>query len=181
MQDDIQSILLGEAQIQSRLDELAAEIQQVYTGQDLTVVGVLTGSVMFVADLLKRLPIPLRLDNIGISSYRGGTRATDELVITKELRLDVRGREVLVIDDILDSGATLQRLRALLGSLGPRRVRCCVFLEKERSRPKPITADFVAFRIPDRFVVGYGLDYQERYRNLPYVAVLRPEIVAAGK
>jgi hypoxanthine phosphoribosyltransferase len=179
IREDLAEILLTEETIQRRLDELAAEIQQDYAGKDLTMVGVLTGSVLFVADLLRRLPLQLRLDNIGVSSYHGGTQPGGEFTVTKALRLDVRNRDVLVVDDILDTGGTLLRIREMLTALQPRSVRYCVFLEKEILHTGNIKADYVAFKIPNTFVVGYGLDYRERYRNLPYVATLRPEAIAA--
>jgi hypoxanthine phosphoribosyltransferase len=179
LHDDIERVLLTETQIQRRLDELAAEIDRDYAGKDLTLVPVLTGSVLFVADLLRRLPGPLRVDHIGVSSYRGATRSTGELVVTKALQLEVRGRDVLVVDDILDTGRTLARVGDLIRQLAPRSVRSCVFLEKEMGRPAGVRAEYVGFRIPDRFVVGYGLDFQESYRNLPYVATLKPSVIAS--
>lgn len=179
--DDFEQVLLTEQQIQQRLDALAAEIQRDFTGRDLTLIGVLTGSVMFVADLLRRLTLPLRLDNIGVSSYRGSTQSTGAFAVTKPLGLDVRGRDVLVVDDILDSGLTLSQVRQMLEPLQPRGIRYCVFLEKRVPHQGDFRADYVAFRIPNQFVVGYGLDYQERYRNLPFVATLRPEVIAATR
>jgi len=179
MQQDLAEILLTEDKIQQRLDELAAQLQHDYAGKDLTLVGVLTGSILFVADLLRRLPLKLRVDNIGISSYHGDTRPQGEFVVTKALRLDVRDRDVLVVDDILDTGATLLKIRDMIQALQPRSLRFCVFLEKDISHTGHIQADYVAFKIPNTFVVGYGLDYRERYRNLPYVATLRPEAIAS--
>jgi hypoxanthine phosphoribosyltransferase len=181
LRQDLEEILITEAQIQERLDILANEIYQRYDKTELTIVGVLTGSIMFVADLLRRLPIPLRLDNIGVASYHGGTKPTGEFAITKALRLDVRDRHVLVVDDILDTGATLVRIRDMIAGLQPRSLKLCVFLEKEIPHADNIQADYVAFKIPNKFVVGYGLDYRERYRNLPYVATLRPAAIDALK
>lgn len=178
MHPDAAEILITESQIQKRLDSLAQELEDHFRGGDLTMVGVLTGSVMFVADLLRRLSLPLRLDNIGVSSYHGNTAPTGEFTITKALQLDVRNRDVLVVDDILDTGHTLHRICQLIGQLHPRSLKTCVFLEKDVPHLHGLRADFVAFKIPNRFVVGYGLDYQERYRNLPYVATLRPEVLA---
>lgn len=176
MRDDLDEILLTEPQIQTRLDELAAEIHRDHVDRDLTVVAVLTGSVVFVADLLRRLPLRLRLDCLGVSSYRGQTKSCGEITFTKALQLDVRDRDVLVVDDILDTGLTLVRIRSLLQALGPRRLRFAVFLEKDVPHHDNFRADYVAFRIPNKFVVGYGLDYLERYRNLPYVGTLKPAI-----
>ena len=133
---------------------------------------------MFLADLIRHLTLPLHLDFIGVSSYGAGTES-GELVFTKELRLNVRGRDVLLVDDILDTGKTLSRVRAKLRTLKPRRLRICVLLNKESRRVEKIDADYVGFEIPDYFVVGYGLDFAERYRNLPFVAVLHPWIYQA--
>jgi hypoxanthine phosphoribosyltransferase len=171
--NDIQEVLLTEQQIQTRLDALAAEIQTEYGGRELTVVAILTGTVMFAADLLRRIPGPLRLDYIGLSSYHGTTKTTGELVITKSLKLDVKDRDVLIVDDILDTGLTLAKAREMIGQLGPRTLKSCVFLEKEVPHVDNIRADYVGFSIPNKFIVGYGLDYQERYRNLPFVATLQ--------
>ena len=179
MRQDLEEVLLTEEQIRHRLDDLAMEIQRDYAEKDLTLVAILTGSVMFIADLLRRLPMQLRLDYIGVSSYHGETRSTGELILTKALKLDVRDRDVLVVDDILDTGLTLVNIRAMLQKLQPRRVKFCTFLEKDIPHRENFQADYVGFRIPNKFVVGYGLDYRERYRNLPYVGTLRPEAIAA--
>lgn len=179
MRDDVEEILLTEPQIQQRMDTLAVEIQRDYADKDLTLVAILTGSVMFIADLLRRLPMQLRLDYIGVSSYHGETRSTGELIVTKALKLDVRDRDVLVVDDILDTGLTLVKIREMIQKLQPRSLKFCTFLEKDIPHRENFQLDYVAFRIPNKFVVGYGLDYQERYRNLPYVGTLRPEAIAA--
>ena len=179
LRDNVAEILLTEEQIRQRLDALALEILREYADKDLTLVAVLTGSVMFIADLLRRLPVQLRLDYVGVSSYGEGTRSSGELILTKSLKLDVRDRHVLVVDDILDTGLTMAKVRDMIGKLGPRDVKFCVFLEKDVPHHEGFTADFVGFRVPNKFVVGYGLDYRERYRNLPYVATLKPEAMAA--
>lgn len=181
MRDDLDEILLGEEQIQRRLNELAREIQRDYVEKDLTLVPVLTGSVMFVADLLRRLPMQLRLDYIGVSSYHGETRSTGDLIVTKALRLDVSGRDVLVTDDILDTGLTLVKIREIIQKLQPRSLKFCVLLEKDLPHRNKFKADYVGFHIPNKFVVGYGLDYRERYRNLPYVGTLKPAVIAAQR
>jgi len=130
---------------------------------------------MFLADLIRHLNLPLRLDFIGVSSYGAGTESGD-LVFTKELRLDVRGRDVLLVDDILDTGKTMSRVLPKIRALKPRRIKICVLLDKAARRVEKIQADYVGFEIPDLFVVGYGLDFAERYRNLPFVGVLHPHI-----
>lgn len=180
LNEGLDEILLTEAQIHHRLDELAGEILRGCGNRELTVVAILAGSVMFVADLLKRLPIQLRLDFVGVSSYHGTCQPLGEPTVTKALQLDVRGRDVLVVDDILDSGQTLMNVGAMLQRLQPHDLKSCVFLEKNVPHVGNLHADFVAFQIPDKFVVGYGLDYRERYRNLPFVATFKPQIVAAA-
>jgi len=141
----------------------------------MVVVSLLNGTVMFLADLIRHLNLPLRLDFIGVSSYGLGTESGD-LVFTKELRLDVRGRDVLLVDDILDTGRTMSRVLPKIRALQPRRIKICVLLDKPSRRVEKVKADYVGFEIPDLFVVGYGLDFAERYRNLPFVGVLHPHI-----
>jgi hypoxanthine phosphoribosyltransferase len=178
MRQDLDEILLTEDQIRQRLDTLAAEIQRDYVDKDLTLVAILSGSVMFTADLLRRLPMQLRLDYIGISSYRGQTRSAGVLIVTKALKLDVHDRDVLVVDDILDTGMTLVKVREMIQKLQPRSLKFCAFLEKDVPHHENLRADYVGFHIPNKFVVGYGLDYRERYRNLPCVGTLKPALVS---
>lgn len=173
--EELECGLISAQQIRGRIAELAAEIESDYRGRELVVVALLTGTVLFLADLVRRLPIPLRLDFIGVSSYGAGT-VSGELTFTKELKLDVRGRDVLIVDDILDTGKTLGRVLRKIEGLGPRRTRVCVLLDKQARREVEVKADYVGFRVPDLFVVGYGLDFAERYRNLPFIGVLRPEM-----
>ena len=175
--DQIQSVLFTEQQIHERLDLLANEIHSVYSGSDLTLIAVLTGSVIFVADLLRRLQIPLRLDSIGVSSYRGQIRSTGDIMLTKNIRLDVRDRDVLIIDDILDTGLTLNKICEQIRDLSPASLRTCVLIEKNVPHHNGLQSDFVGFKTPNRFVVGYGLDFEERYRNLPYLASLKSNAV----
>jgi hypoxanthine phosphoribosyltransferase len=173
-------VLITEAQIARRVAALSREIERDFAGRELVIVAVLNGTVMFLADLIRRLSLPLRLDFIGVSSYGLGTESGD-LVFTKELRLDVRGRDVLLVDDILDTGRTLRRVLAKLRQLKPRRIKTCVLLEKEARRLEEIETDYIGFRIADLFVVGYGLDFAERYRNLPFIGVLHPRLYAAQR
>jgi len=174
---EIDRVLITEAQIARRVRQLTRQLQRDFKNRDLVIVSLLNGTVMFLADLIRHLSLPLRLDFIGVSSYGAGTES-GELVFTKQLRLDVRGRDVLVVDDILDTGRTLQRVLAILRQHQPRRLKVCVLLEKKARRTEKVRADYVGFQIPDLFVVGYGLDYAERYRNLPFVGVLKPEAYA---
>jgi hypoxanthine phosphoribosyltransferase len=172
---DVEKILITDQQIAKRIKTLAREIERDFRGREMVVVSLLNGTVLFLADLIRHLNLPLRLDCIGVSSYGLGTES-GELVFTKELRLDVRGRDVLLVDDILDTGRTLSRVLPKLQALKPRRIKTCVLLDKPSRRIEKITADYIGFTIPDFFVVGYGLDFAERYRNLPFVGVLHPHI-----
>jgi hypoxanthine phosphoribosyltransferase len=172
---DVERILITDAQIARRVKTLAREIELDFRGREMVVVSLLSGTVMFLADLIRHLNLPLRLDFMGVSSYGAGTESGD-LVFTKELRLDVRGRDVLLVDDILDTGKTMRRVLEKLRPLGPRRIKTCVLLDKPARRIEKVKADYVGFEIPDYFVIGYGLDFAERYRNLPFVGVLYPHI-----
>lgn len=165
-------VLIGERRIARRVAELSREIQRDFRGREMVVVSLLNGTVMFLADLMRRLTLPMRVDFIGVSSYGPGT-TSGELVFTKELRLDVRGRDVLLVDDILDTGRTLSKVLARLRALKPRRIRVCVLLDKSARRIEPVKADYAGFEIPDYFVVGYGMDANERFRNLPFIGVLK--------
>jgi hypoxanthine phosphoribosyltransferase len=172
---EVQRVLISEEQLARRIRALSRDIQRDFAGRELVVIPLLTGTVMFLADLIRNLSLPLRLDFMGVSSYGDGTES-GRLVFTKELRLSVRGRDVLLVDDILDTGKTMTRVLARLRPLGPRCIKTCVLLNKAARRTESIEADYVGFEIPDFFVVGYGLDFAERYRNLPFVGVLHPRI-----
>lgn len=172
---EVERVLITDAQIARRLRGLSREIARDFKGREMVVVSLLSGTVMFLADLIRNLSLPLRLDFMGVSSYGAGTES-GELVFTKELRIDVRERDVLLVDDILDTGKTMTRVLAKLRALKPRRIKTCVLLNKAARRIEPIKADYVGFEIPDAFVVGYGLDFAERYRNLPFVGVLHPHV-----
>ena len=174
---DIAKVLVSEKEIRRRVGELAAQVQSDFAGCDLVVVGLLTGTLMFLADLVRKIDLPLRLDFIGVSSYGDGTESR-ELVFTKELKLDVAGRDVLLVDDILDTGKTLRAVIDKLEGMAPRQVRTCVLLSKKARREYEIPADYVGFEISDEFVVGYGLDYAEKYRNLPHIGVLKKMAVS---
>ena len=175
LRDEVESVLIGETEIAARVRELAANIERDFVGKDLLVVALLTGTVPFLADLVRHIALPMRLDFMGVSSYGSGT-APGELVFTKELRLEARDRDVLLVDDILDTGKTLRAVIDKLNALQPRSLKTCVLLEKKSRRTEEITADYVGFEVPDEFVIGYGLDYAERYRNLPFIGVLKPEV-----
>jgi hypoxanthine phosphoribosyltransferase len=179
MQQDIDRILFHESTILARLDEVAAEITRDYRGKELTVVAVLNGSLIFMGDLLRRIPLPLKLDCLSVASYHGGVKTTGAVTFKQLAMPDINGRHVLIVDDILDSGLTLHAIREkLIEETEPLSVRICVLLRKKKKRDQELDADYVGFDIGDEFVVGYGLDYQERYRNLPYVGVLHPDCYA---
>lgn len=179
MLEDLRRILYHESTILSRLDELAHQITWDYRDRELTVVAVLNGSFMFMGDLLRRMPLPLRVDCLSVASYVGDK--TSGVVTFDQLTMPaIAGRHVLILDDILDSGYTLFAVRERLLAEGPRSIKSCVLLRKHKTRDKPVEADYVGFDIADEFVVGYGLDFMERYRNLPCIGVLSDEVIRAG-
>lgn len=169
---EISCVLIPAPTIERRVRALARRIQLDYKGRDLVMVAILNGTVLFLADLVRNLTLPLHLDFIGVSSYREAT-VPGELKWTKTPTLDIRGRDVLLVDDILDTGATLFQVRRSLLLKKPRSLKTCVLLEKTARRSHPVKADYVGFDIPDAFVVGYGLDFAERYRNLPFIGIMR--------
>jgi hypoxanthine phosphoribosyltransferase len=172
---EIKEVLISEARIQKRVAQLARRLQADYADRELVIIALLNGTIMFLADLVRNLKMPVHLDFIGISSYGGGTTA-GRLSFTKELKIDVRGRDILLIDDILDTGRTLKTVISKLEQFGPRSLQTCVLLNKKERRVENVTADYIGFEIPDLFVVGYGLDFAEQYRNLPFVGVLKDSI-----
>jgi hypoxanthine phosphoribosyltransferase len=182
MLDDLEKILFREETIHKRLDELAEVITKEYRDKELTVIAVLNGSIIFAADLLRRIPLPLKLDCVSVASYHGGAESTGRVTFDQITMPDVIGRHVLIVDDILDSGRTLFAIREkLLAEARPKSMKVCVLLRKIKERAKPAEADYTGFDIADEFVVGYGLDYQERYRNLPLIGVLRKELIEDQK
>ena len=170
--------LITETELADGVTQLAREIDAHYGERSITVVAVLTGSVVLFADLIRRLSMPQRVGVIQASSYRGGTQA-GELVIDSKMMIDVKNRDVLLVDDIFDTGATIAKLRDELTNMGASSVATAVLLRKVREEQHSVRPDFVAFEIPDEFVVGYGLDYLDMYRNLPYIGVLSPDEIAA--
>jgi len=177
MVTDIARVLYHESTILSRLDEMAHQITEDYADKELTVVSILNGSFIFMADLLRRVPLPLQLDSWSVSSYHG-TKSKGQINFRQSTIADVRGRHVLLIDDILDSGLTLQAIKQkMVADSGALTIRSCVLLRKSVQRDCPVEADYIGFDIPNEFVVGYGLDYNEQYRNLPYIGVLKEEAI----
>jgi hypoxanthine phosphoribosyltransferase len=164
-------VLLSEQEIEAGVDQLARQIDKFYAGKPLTNIAIMTGSLVLFADLIRRLSMPQRVGVIRASSYRGGTQS-GQLTIDASMMIDVTGRDVLLVDDIFDTGKTLAEISQRMIELGAASVRSAVLLHKNREHCTPLRPDFVAFEIPDEFVVGYGLDYLDQYRNLPYLAIL---------
>jgi hypoxanthine phosphoribosyltransferase len=179
LEADVAEILLDEAAIQAKVAELGARISADYAGSELTLVSVLKGALPFMADLMRSIDGPVRIDLMEVSSYGGTATESSGLVrILKDLSSSIDGRDVLIVEDIIDTGLTLNYLVRYLRGKNPRSLRICTLLDKPARRLAEIPVDYTGFTIPDRFVVGYGLDYGELYRNLRYVGVLRPEVYA---
>ena len=179
MGDDLERVLLTEEQLASRLDEIAAQIDADYAGKDVLLVGVLKGAVMVMADLARRLHGPIQMDWMAVSSYGSGTKSSGVVRILKDLDADLHGRHVLIVEDIIDSGLTLSWLVANLRSRGPESVEIATMLRKPEAAKVEVDVRYVGFEIPNEFVVGYGLDYAERYRNLPFVGTLAPHVYSS--
>ena len=176
MRDDILKVLLSEEEIQEKVRELGAQITKDYEGREPLFLGVLKGCFVFMADLMRCVDLPCHLDFMAVSSYGGGTSTTGAVRITKDLSRDIEGKDVIIVEDILDSGVTLSYLKAYLANRKPASIRIVTLLDKPARRKADIAADYCGFAVPDEFVVGYGLDYAEAYRNLPFIGVLKPEI-----
>jgi hypoxanthine phosphoribosyltransferase len=177
MQADIERVLFDEPAIHKRLDLMAAQITADYRDRELTVIAVLTGSLMFMSDLLRRIPLRLKLDCLNVVSYHGKAQTSGNVTFKDMGVPDVAGRDVLVLDDILDTGQTLSAVCEKLQAAKPRSLRVCVLLSKRKQRLRDVDANYLGFEIEDEFVVGYGLDFMERYRNLPYIGLLRKELL----
>ena len=177
MNDDIKNVLVSEEQLKAKVAELGAQISKDYKGKNLVLVSILKGSVVFMADLMRAISIPCNIDFMVVSSYGGSNTTTSGLVkIIKDLDGDLSGKDVLIVEDILDTGVTLSNLVPMLKMRNPSSVKICTILDKPSRRKADIAPDYEGFQVPDEFVVGYGLDYDEKYRNLPYVGVLKPEV-----
>ena len=176
MEKDIERVLFSEEQLKQRVAELAAMIEKDYEGKEIMLISVLRGSFVFMADLCRRIDLPCTLDFMSVSSYGKGTSSSGQVQITKDLSSDISGKHIIVVEDILDSGNTLSYLLKLLEQRNPASIRLCTLLDKPDRRVKEVKVDYSGFTIPDAFVVGYGLDYAEQYRNLPYIGILKPEV-----
>ena len=173
---DIKEVLLSEEEIKKIVKRLGEQITKDYEGKNLLVVSILKGSIMIMADLLREIKLDCKIDFMAVSSYGSGTRTSGSVKIIKDLSIDLSGYDILLVEDILDSGVTLSNLKELLMLRNPASLKICAFLDKPERRKADIVADYTGASIPDEFVVGYGLDYDEKYRNLPYVGILSPSV-----
>ena len=176
MHDDIEKVLFSEEQIDKIIDRIGAEISKVYADKNLLLVGIIKGSVIFMADLMRKISVPCTIEFMALSSYGNGTRSSGVVRVIKDLSIDIKDYDVLIIEDILDSGNTLSQIKKMLEMRNPKSFKICTFFDKPERRTADIKADYVGAEIPDEFIVGYGLDFAEKYRNLPYVGVLKPEM-----
>ena len=176
MHQKVERIMIGEEEISVRVKELAAQLDNLYEGRKPVVVCILKGSFMFFADLVRNMKTETEIDFMSVSSYGSGTVSTRELTIKKDLSVDIKGRDVLIVEDIIDSGNTLYNLKKLLHGRAPASVNIVTLLDKPERREVPIEPEYTGFVIEDEFVIGYGLDYAEEYRNLPYIGVLKRSV-----
>ena len=176
----VEEVLIDEGTLHARIDELGEEISSDYAGRDLLLIGVLKGAVFFMADLMRRLTVPCEIDFMAISSYGAATDSSGVVRILKDLDINIEERHVLVVEDIIDSGLTLSYLVRNLESRNPASLEICALMTKPERREIDVDVRYVGFEIPNRFVIGYGLDFAERYRNLPYVGVLHPDLIPEG-
>lgn len=176
MRDDMQEILFTQEELADIVKRLGQRISEDYKDKNLFMVAALKGAVVFMADLMRAIDVPCAIDFLSLSSYGNGTSTSGEVQVRKDLDITLEGRDLLVVEDILDSGVTLSFLLKTLSARNPKSIRLCTLLDKPERRRVPITPDYVGATVPDKFIVGYGLDYAEKYRNLPYIGVLKPEI-----
>lgn len=176
MDRDMERVLFTEGQLRERVAQLAERINRDYAGRSPVIVGILRGSFVFMADLVRQVTLPVRLEFMSVASYGSGTSSSGQVNIRMDLETDIRDRDVILVEDILDSGNTLSRLIPQLWVRGPRSLKVCVLLDKPDRHEKEIPVEYLGFSIPDAFVVGYGLDFDQRYRNLPYIGILKPEV-----
>ena len=176
MKDDILRVLLSQEQIDKRVHELGAQLTEKFQGEEPLFIGILKGSFVFMADLVRCVDLKSSVDFMAVSSYGSGTKSSGAVKIMKDLNEDIAGRHVVIVEDILDSGVTLNYLCGYLQNRKPADITLVTLLDKPARRKAPIKADFAGFEVPDEFVVGYGMDYAEKYRNLPYVGILKPEV-----
>lgn len=176
MKEDVLRVLLSEDEIREKVRELGGKITADYKNSNLMLVTVLKGAVVFLADLMRQIDVPAEIDFMVVSSYGSGVKSSGVVKIVKDLDVPLAGKDILIVEDILDSGLTLSHIKELLESRGPRSIRIATLLDKPSRRKVDLQADYIGFSVPDEFVIGYGLDYDEKYRNLPYIGILKPEV-----
>ncbi len=176
---DMKEILYPEEQLRNKIRELGAAITADYRGKDLLMVSILKGSIMVMADLMRAVDLPLQIDFMNVSSYGAGTASKGSVKILKDLDVDIKGKDVLIVEDILDSGVTLFNMIKMLQQRHPKSIEICTLFSKPSRRQVDVKAKYIGFEIPDAFIVGYGLDYAEKYRNVPYVGILKEEVYSS--
>lgn len=176
MDNDILKVLITKQELHEKVTQLGAQISRDYEGKNLMMVSVLKGSVVFMADLMRAVTVPCEIDFMCLSSYGKGVKTSGVVKIVKDLDIDLAGQDLLIVEDILDSGLTLHYIKTILLERAPASISLCTLLDKPERRQANVTADYIGFSVPDEFVVGYGLDYGEKYRNLPYIGILNPSI-----
>ncbi len=176
LNNDILKVLLTEEELKAKCAEMGAQITKDYQGKNLLLVTVLKGAVVYLADLMRHIDLPCAIDFMVVSSYGSGTETSGVVKIVKDLDQDLAGKDILIVEDILDTGVTLHYLKGLLQSRNPASIRIATLLDKPERRKVDLQSDYAGFQVPDEFVVGYGLDYAEKYRNLPYIGILKPEV-----
>lgn len=176
MKEDVLRVLLSEDEIREKVRELGGKVTADYKNSNLMLVTVLKGAVVFLADLMRQIDVPAEIDFMVVSSYGSGVKSSGVVKIVKDLDVPLAGKDILIVEDILDSGLTLSYIKELLESRGPRSIRIATLLDKPSRRKVDLQADYIGFSVPDEFVIGYGLDYDEKYRNLPYIGILKPEV-----
>ncbi len=176
MLKDIESVLFSQEDIQAMVARMGEQISRDYKGKNLLLVSILKGSIVFMADLMRSIELPCRIDFMAVSSYGSGIKSSGSVKIIKDLDLDLEGYDLLIVEDILDSGRTLSSLMEILSTRKPKSIQICTLFDKPERREADVYARYIGAQVPDAFIVGYGLDYDEKYRNLPFVGVLRPEV-----
>ena len=176
MREDVLRVLLSEEEIRVKVKEMGQKITEDYKNSNLMLVTVLKGAVVFLADVMRQIDVPAEIDFMVVSSYGSGVKSSGVVKIVKDLDVPLEGKDILIVEDILDSGLTLSYIKELLASRGPRSIKIATLLDKPSRRKVDLQADYVGFSVPDEFVIGYGLDYDEKYRNLPYIGILKPEV-----
>lgn len=176
MQSDVEKVLISEEELMEKVNQLGAQITTDYKGKDLVVVGILKGSNIFMSDLVRKINLPLEMDYMVVSSYGSSTESSGVVRILKDLEHSIEGKDVLIIEDIVDTGLTLAYIKEILTGRGPSSVKICTLLDKPIRRKKDIQIDYLGFEVPDEFIIGYGIDYAEQYRNLPFIGALKRSV-----